>query len=324
MYWMGRCYERAGEFGNAHYLYDRTVTLANGSYYGQRAREAEAALQKSGSFPKNSVSGIDFKQVVEACNGIQFAPVALPEPDEAGARIIERARQLVSAGLQDLALSELRWGSRRYPRNEVPVAYVVSRIHLSMGDYYESIAFLRRAYPDYIGRPDTSLPDEIWQLLFPVRHWETISEQAGKAKLDPTLILGIIRQESAFEEKARSRANARGLMQILPSTGRALARQARVTRYTTTKLYQAQTNITLGTRHLSYLLQQFGKLELALAAYNAGKSRVDRWLKEFGDEDMAQFVEQIPFSETRNYVKQVLGNKAHYDRLTSSSVSAKH
>ena len=180
---------------------------------------------------------------------------------------------------------------------------------------------MRKAFPDYNARPVASLPIEIWDILFPVRHWEAISEQAARVKIDSNLVLAVIRQESAFNEKARSKANARGLMQILPSTGRKLAKQARITRYNAKKLYQAETNIALGTRYLASLLQQYGKSELALAAYNAGDSRVDRWLKEWGNLDMAEFVEQIPFSETRAYVKQVLNNRVRYGLLTSSRMS---
>jgi soluble lytic murein transglycosylase len=87
-------------------------------------------------------------------------------------------------------------------------------------------------------------------------------------------------------------------------------------------LYQAETNIILGTRYFAARLQQYGKAELALAAYNAGDSRVDRWLQESGNLDMVEFVEQIPFAETRGYVKQVLSNKARYDLLTASSAPA--
>jgi soluble lytic murein transglycosylase len=155
-----------------------------------------------------------------------------------------------------------------------------------------------------------------------VRHWEIISAQAAKNDLSPTLILGIIRQESAFNEKARSSANARGLMQILPSTAKRIVRQARIKRYSVQKLYQPETNIVLGAQCLTSLLQRYGKPELALAAYNAGGSRVDRWLKEFGNVDMPEFVEQIPFSETRGYVKQVLSNQAIYGLLTSSAAVA--
>jgi soluble lytic murein transglycosylase len=322
MYWMGRCYEKLGDPGKAHYLYRKAEILANDSYYGQRAREADASLQKAENGGSMPVPGLDFKQVVATCDGIQFPQILMPEPDEDGIQVIERARRLVSEDLQDLALSELLWGSRRYPKNEKPLRYIMSRVYASRGDYYESITSLRRAFPDYKCRALSSLPEEVWHVLFPVRHWETIAEQAGRANLDPTLILGIIRQESGFEEKARSSANARGLMQILPSTGRILARQARLRPYNTTKLYHPETNITLGIQHLASLFQRYGETELALSAYNAGESRVKRWLKEYGDGDMAEFVERIPISETRNYVKQVLSNKGYYDLLIPPEASA--
>jgi soluble lytic murein transglycosylase len=187
-----------------------------------------------------------------------------------------------------------------------------------MDDTYGVIATLRRTFPNYDFQPPASLPDPVWELLFPVRHWKTISEHAEKSGIEGALVLGIIRQESAFKEAARSSANARGLMQVLPGTGRRLARGAGVSRYTTSKLYRAETNIALGIRQLSSLLERYNRrLELVLAAYNAGEHRVDRWLREFGDTDSAEFVEQIPFSETRGYVRQVLTNMAHYRRLTA-------
>jgi soluble lytic murein transglycosylase len=233
-----------------------------------------------------------------------------------------RARRLVYADLQDLALLELRWGIRQYPDSEIALRYIMSRVYENRGDYYESIVSLRRAFPDYFGRPIDSLPDQVWRLLFPVRHWEIVSEQAAKAEVDPLLILGLIRQESAFEERAFSSAGARGLMQIIPATGRMLATQARISRYNSGELFQAETNITLGIRHLAVLLQKYEKIEVALSAYNAGETRAKKWIQEFGDTDMAEFVEQIPFSETRNYVKRVLGNKAYYDLLLSSPKSS--
>jgi soluble lytic murein transglycosylase len=194
---------------------------------------------------------------------------------------------------------------------------MMSRLYQERDEFNESITCLHSAFPDYNGRPNESLPDEVWQLLFPVRHWGIISAQATETRTDPNLILGLIRQESGFEADARSRANARGLMQVLPSTGRKLARRS-VPRFNSKKLFQADTNIILGTKYLASLLQVYGKEELALAAYNAGDSRVDRWLQAFGKLDMVEFVEQIPFSETRNYVKQVLSNKAHYNILIQS------
>lgn len=321
IYWMGRCFEKLGDYGKAKYAYSRAQALANDSYYGQLARKAEGYLKRLRSAESVPVSGLDFKEVVVTCDAIQLPPVLLPEPDAAGVRVIERARQLVAAGVPGLALSELRWGSRRYPQNDDALCYIMARIYASTEDFIGAISNLRRAFPDYNNRPAASLPEEVWQLLFPVRHWEIISRQTAGTNLDPTLILGVIRQESAFDQEACSRANARGLMQILPSTGRRLAKQARIVHYSVKELYKPETNIVIGTRYLASFLQKYGRTEPALAAYNAGGTRADRWLKEFGNADMAEFVERIPFSETRNYVKQVLSNKAHYDLLTASAAS---
>ncbi len=317
MYWMGRCYQKLGDFEHAKYLYARTRLLANESYYGQRALEAEDSLKKAGDDGKNADIALDFSKVVQACEKIRLSSAAIREPGPDAVLTLEKAEQLQQADLPDLALSELRWGRLRYPENEEAFCYRMSLIHENRRNYNESIAALRGAFPDYSLRPVQDLPEEIWRLFFPVLYWDVISVQAASANLDPKLILSLIRQESGFEEKARSQSDARGLMQILPSTGRSLARGASMRNFTANKLYQAETNITLGVRFLASLIRTFGKEELALAAYNAGPSRVDRWLKEFGDADMAEFVEQIPFNETRGYVKQVLSNKAHYNLLSS-------
>jgi soluble lytic murein transglycosylase len=317
LYWLGRCYERLNDRANAKYLYTRAQALANESYYGRRAREAAAALQPASDDKAASISGIDFKEVMRICNGIQYLPVSIPAPGAVAAQVVSRASALAEADLQDFAISELRWGNRRYPQEAGALNYEMSRICASREDHNGSISALRRVFPDYVTRPSDSLPIEVWQRFYPIRHWEIISSRASTNKLDPSLILAVIRQESGFNEKARSRANARGLMQIIPSTGRRLALQARIPKYSVASLYHAETNITLGIRFLSSLAQRYDAAELALAAYNAGSARVDRWLAEFGRDDMALFVEQIPFSETRNYVMQALSNKARYDLMTS-------
>jgi soluble lytic murein transglycosylase len=159
-------------------------------------------------------------------------------------------------------------------------------------------------------------------MLYPMRHDRVISAEATKYKVDPSLVRAIIRQESAFVEDARSSANARGLMQVLPSTGRSLARGAGIGRYTVQKLFRPEVNIALGTRFLSGLLNEYDyKLEVALAAYNAGTDRADTWTREYSFSDMAEFVERIPFAETRDYVKQVLTNASYY-RLVAAATNA--
>ncbi len=321
IYWMGRCYEKRGDSDNARYLYRRARELGNNSYYGQLALEAEASLQRPANADLEPVAGLDFDKVRITCDGIRFAAAHIPEPDEGAARVMERARRLAAAELGKLAVSELRWGMLRYPKSADALKYIMSRVYANQGDYYESIVGLREIFPDYVSRPADSLPEEAWRLLFPMRYYDIIAAHAVKNKMDPSLILGVIRQESAFEEKAQSPAGARGLMQILPSTGRMLARQARLSRFNTGKLFQPEISIALGARYLASLLQRYGKTELALAAYNAGQNRVDQWLKEFEGLDMAEFVERIPYSETRGYVRQVISNKTHYDRWIGSVIS---
>lgn len=319
MYWMGRSYALLGGSENARYLYRRVQALANNSYFGKLAREAEASLAKSGNTENALVPGIAFDQVIAKCDALRLPAAVLPEPGGAAVPAIERARQLWSAELRDMAVSELRWAIRRFPRDEKPLTYLIAQIHASKDDYHQAIVSLRGIFPGYANMPIAGLPGEIWQLLFPAPHRDLVSAQAEKYGLDPALILGLIRQESAFNENSRSSANARGLMQILPATGSRLARQAGIRRYSAKKLFQAETNIVLGTKYLDALMQRYGKTELALAAYNAGGSRVDRWLKAFGDADMPEFVERIPFSETRGYIKQVLSNEALYGLLAYSA-----
>jgi soluble lytic murein transglycosylase len=221
-----------------------------------------------------------------------------------------------------MALLELGKGREDHPDSHRILSYALSRVHQGKEDHLSAITALRQAFPEYADLPSPYLPDQLWDIFFPVRHLSIIRESAARHGLDANLILALIRQESAFQDAARSRADARGLMQILPSTGRSLAREARLPRFAVGMLYKPETNITLGTRHLASLLQRYGgSVELALAAYNAGQSRVDQWLQEFGNSDVTEFVERIPFSETRGYVKLVLTSKAHYELRTPADSS---
>jgi soluble lytic murein transglycosylase len=130
--------------------------------------------------------------------------------------------------------------------------------------------------------------------------------------LDPYLVAALIAQESTFDPAARSVANAWGMMQILPSTGRRLARTLGIRNFRTAMLTNPQTNIRLGTLHFSRLVKQFGGTHYALASYNAGESRVVRWKAERPGLDQDEFIDDIPFPETQNYVKRILGTAEDY------------
>lgn len=148
---------------------------------------------------------------------------------------------------------------------------------------------------------------DIQNFAFPEFYREPVVRAAEKYKLDSALVWGVIYRESAFQHDARSAANAHGLMQLLPSTGKQTAKRLKLPYSSYHSLYNSNLNIELGTYHLSKLLERFdGKIELALAAYNAGASRVVKWKKQNSVGNMDLFIEKIPFEQTRTYVKKII------------------
>jgi peptidoglycan lytic transglycosylase len=153
------------------------------------------------------------------------------------------------------------------------------------------------------------------QIISPLTYWDTIQRNAKLRGLDPYLVAALIAQESTFDPDAHSSANAWGLMQIVPATGRRLARGLGIRRFNTSILTRPDINIRMGTLYFSDLVKQFGGTHYALASYNAGESRVVRWKMERPGLDEDEFIDDIPFPETQNYVKRILGTAEDYRRL---------
>jgi soluble lytic murein transglycosylase len=177
---------------------------------------------------------------------------------------------------------------------------------------------LQRAHPEYLAYQGDEISREEWEIFFPLREWETIQQEAKANGLDPFIVAGLIRQESVFDANARSRANAIGLMQLLPSTGRLVANKKGTGPITADQLYNPRLNIVLGTSYLADMCRQFGRYEYAFAAYNAGPGRVVNWLKTLPTAELDVWIDAIPITETRLYVQGVLRNTAHYRRLYGS------
>ena len=178
-------------------------------------------------------------------------------------------------------------------------------------NYGAAIHYAFRAYPDYRSVEIERVPQEVWSILFPQPYAQAIRDAAARNGVDPTLVMALIRQESSFQPRARSRANARGLIQLITPPARQMARQVGK-RYRTHYLYDPAYNLELGSRYLRFLLDRFG-----------GQHRVDAWLAQ-GEEywEPAEFVASIPFSETRSYVRFVMSNWELYRRLSPASPSS--
>ncbi|OYD89603.1 tail length tape measure protein [Nostoc sp. 'Peltigera membranacea cyanobiont' 213] len=160
-----------------------------------------------------------------------------------------------------------------------------------------------------------------WQARYPFPYLRETEKWSIERKLNPLLVTALMRQESRFEPKIKSVADATGLMQLLPSTAKWIAPQIKVD-IKTINLENPNDNIMLGTWYLDHTHQQYNNNSLlAIASYNAGPGNVSKWLQTLTTQDPDEFVEQIPFDETKNYVRQVFGNYWNYLRLYNPEIS---
>ena len=195
----------------------------------------------------------------------------------------------------------------------------LSKAFFELGDYYRSHMLVLRKYERYLEAPQEGTPEDLWRLAYPQAYWSHIIFYTRKYNQDPYFIAAIMREESQFNTEALSPTGARGLMQVMPSTGAMAARQIDMSGFNAAKLLDADTVINIGTWYIGYLMKRFkGDLFFAAAAYNAGPDAVAAWIKKKGTgRDRDEFVESIPFMETRGYVKKVLRNYAEYRRIYS-------
>ncbi len=306
LYFLGRQAEQANDWGAARACYQRLSSVFENHYYAMLAR---ARLQQSpiATAPPSVETG-------------QFlAGLALPAPKPVPQRSIpatevriDRSRLLRAAGLSDLADAELRFGSRTGGQ-----AQLLAMESAGAADApHQAMRIMKSMAPEYLNLPLNEAPRRFWELLFPLPYRSEVVRTARDRDLDPYLVAGLIRQESEFNPQALSHANAYGLTQVRPGTGRQFARQAGVGRFTNRLLFQPVPNLKIGTSVLRSMLDQNGgRLEETLAAYNAGPNRVAEWLTWNRYREPAEFVESIPFSETRDYVQAVLRNSDIYRRL---------
>ncbi len=244
------------------------------------------------------------------------APPAIPSQESSASRLrIERARLLLAAGLDAFAESELRFGARE---EQVPlhVAMELAAALQRAGKVDRGVRTIKGLLPGYLSFPFAAVNEKFWQLAFPIPYRASLEKYARQAEIDPFVFAGLIRQESEFNASVVSPSNAYGLSQILPSTGRDLSRRVGMKGFTPRMLFDPTTNIHLGTYYIRHLLNSLeGNWHEALAAYNGGRTRVIKWRTFAQYREPAEFIETIPFDETRGYVQAVLRNAAVYKQL---------
>ena len=298
LYWAARAHAALGQSEAAAARYRLVFHDYGSSYYGRLARRHVA--RAAGADPEQD------RAIAASLHG----PAAPPLPPTA-----DRIRLLLANGLYDEAIEELRFAQRQWGTSPAIEATIAWAYH-QKGELRRAITLMRRAYPQSLTSTGHLLPVAMRQVLFPLVYWDLIKRHANTYDLDPYLVAALINQESTFDPDIKSPANAWGLMQVVPATGRRLARALGIRRFSTATLTNPEANIRMGTLYFSRLVRQFGGTYYALASYNAGENRVVRWRAERpSDMDEDEFIDDIPFPETQNYVKRILGTAEDYRML---------
>jgi soluble lytic murein transglycosylase len=292
LYWSGRAWDQAGDSTTARARWAAVMTREPTSYY---AMLAARRLQR-----------------------VPWAPSAAPDTlrlDSLMVVALRRAEFLRDLGMETEAQLEYDWlveGAERSRETALAAAHAFRRYDLAS----QAIRLGNKALASGAPRDD-----RLYRVLYPLAYERPLAREAERRELDPALVAALIRQESRYDPRATSRAGARGLMQIMPPVGRQLAVAEGYHVWDAALLYQPDVSLELGMTHLAGLLSGYQHVSHALAAYNAGSSRARRWLEKAGADDPEVFVERIPFTETRDYVRIILRDRELYRNLYGVSAS---
>ena len=310
LYWLGRLAEEADNAALARAYYQKLQSRFPQNYF---STTAQSRLKHLGPGP---VEDAPIFASIQPLPAALTLGAAIPP---AAAERQARAEALRSIAFDASAELELRaayavTGEPRLLLEAAQEAALSGRVGVA-------IVTVRQIYPQLEWRRFEDVPREVWLAAYAMPFQPLIQSRSAAVGLDPMLTAGLIRQESAYLPDARSGANAYGLMQLLPKTARRYAKQAKV-RYSTAMLFEPDYNIHLGTIYLAGLRRDFGSVESALAAYNAGEERVAQWTAGQSYREPAEFVDSIPFTETREYVEIVTRNADIYRKLYGTLASA--
>ncbi|MCU1324210.1 MAG: Lytic transglycosylase catalytic [Acidobacteriaceae bacterium] len=303
IYWRGRILEdEEHNFGQAVNYYRALAATYTNYYYANLARQRLKVLGTQAAVAASPALASVRRPDVPALTG------ELPEDDPH----LIKARLLANASLNEYIGPEIqasptagKWG-----------ALAQAEIFVSYGEITRALQSMKHSGISFFALPMDQVPSIYWKLLFPQPYWSDIVTNSDQNGLDPYLVASLIRQESEFNAVVVSHANAYGLMQLLPSVGKAAAKKVGLKGFNTGQLLNASTNIQLGTLNLKQVLGRFGgQAEYALAAYNAGDVPVRLWMSSGDYKDIPEFVESIPYTETREYVQAIMRNREMYRAL---------
>jgi soluble lytic murein transglycosylase len=301
LYWKNKCAEKTG--GDVIKASLHKKNIPHRDYYGF------LSLLKS-SPGKNVIARSDSDEAIykdEIPRPARNDRLDQPPSTRHVSRASERVDILIRLGLNNEAISELTHLAKKNPDHD-RLIYISSQLK-NLGNYKMSVNLVTRV----------QYSEDIHDLFYPMVFQQEVEEASRKNGIDPLLIISIMREESRFDANARSIAGALGLMQLMPSTAHKFDKQVKIALKNAGQLHDAKTNILIGSYYLKHLIRTFNSIPLAIAAYNAGEEAVREWLKKGNYTTVDEFIEDIPYDETRNYVKRVLTTYFEYMRASRNT-----
>lgn len=296
-YWYARTIERQGQKEEAAAIYQRLASAPYADLYAMHSVSRGAKREEERSNPLRREDRPDWRAIAEK-----------EMPSE-----LRLAYELTALGAFSEARLEIQKNARR--ENQRFGDALLADIYNSSGNYLLMYLAIRRAYPQLATVEQDTVPNYFLSMYYPVKYQDEIRENAKRNDLDPYLVMGLILQESYYNPNARSRVGATGLMQIMAPTGKEIAGRLRIP-FGEKRLENPEVNVRLGTFYLKSLINTFGgNVYLAVASYNGGQGNVARWRKAAPGKPIDEFIESIPFPETRNYVKRVTMLRSAYSRI---------
>lgn len=296
-YWYARTIERQGQKEQAQAIYQKLASAPYTDLYALHSIQRGAKHTENKTNPLKR-GGPDWRKLAE-----QQMP-----------RELQLAYELTALSAMRDALEEIRRNSRR--ENVRFTEALMADYHSAAGNKIPMYRSLRRAWPQLATVEQDSAPAYFLRMYYPLKYGDFIEEHSKERGLDPNLVRALILQESYYNPAAKSRVGATGLMQLMPPTAKEHAGRLRIP-FAVSRLENPEINIRLGTYHLKMLMDMFrGNTYFAVASYNAGQGNVLKWRRGAPSKPIDEFLESIPFSETRNYVKRVTMLRSAYTRLT--------
>ncbi len=298
-YWLARCLDRQGQKENARAIYQQLASSPYEDLYAQHAVARGAKRVEPRGNPLER-EGSDWREIAEK-----------QMPKE-----LELAYELTALSAMRDAFLEVRRNLRR--ENTRFANALLADYYHAAGNELLMYTALRKAWPQLATVEQDSVPTYFMKLYYPLKYGDEIEKYSKERGLDPNLVRGLILQESYYNPEAKSRVGATGLMQLMPATANDHAKRLGIS-FAASRLANPKVNVQLGTYHLQMLVNMFGgNVYLAVASYNAGQGNVLKWRRAAPRKPTDEFLESIPFQETRNYVKRVTMLRSTYARITGS------